>query len=368
MSPYLLQILANAGLTGAVVYVPLLARQLGASPAQIGLMVGGYQGMLFLSSTLFGRWAEFADRKRFVVAGLIASTLAISAHVGVRSLPGLFLVRLAAGMCAGVFPAALIAYFYEHNDRLGRFSAFGAMGWAVGALIAGAVASGHIFAASAVVLGLAAVVATVGLRSQRIPLQQPFLDVGVFRRNWRLYVSFLLRHLGAFSVWTIFPVYMVDLGASRLWVGVIWALNPLSQFVFMNLFERFGEKNLIRAGLIVSIAVFVAFAFATDYRQLIPIQIVLALSWSCLYLGSLKQLMRRNTERSTAAGMLSSTLSLAAVLGALLESVTGAFGYRAVMLVAAGFATAGTALFVFFPESDSDSSAASRERPENAGE
>lgn len=352
MFSYLIQVLANAGLTGAVVYVPLLARQFGASTAQIGLIVGGYQGMLFLSSTLFGRWAEFADRKRFVVTGLVASTLAIGAHVLVQNLPSLLAARLAAGVCAGVFPAALVAYFYHRNDRLGRFSAFGAMGWAVGALIAGAVASSRIFTVSALVLGAAALVAVVGVRSQRLALAQSFVDVRVLRRNWRLYLSFLLRHLGAFSIWTILPVYMADLGASRLWVGILWALNPLSQFVFMNLFERFGERNLIRSGLLISIAVFIAFAFATDYRQLIPVQIVLALSWSCLYLGSLKQLMRRNPERSTAAGMLGSTLSLAAVLGALLESVTGTFGYRTVMLVAAGFATAGMGLFMFFPEKE----------------
>ncbi|MEO0077392.1 MAG: MFS transporter [candidate division WOR-3 bacterium] len=353
MSPYLIQVLANAGLTGAVVYVPLLAREFGASTAQIGLIVGGYQGMLFLSNTLFGRWAEFADRKRFVVGGLVASALAVFAHVWVRGVPGLVAARIVAGLCAGAFPAALTAYFYHHDDRLGRFSAFGAMGWAAGALFAGAVSAGRIFAVSALALGAAGVVAAAGLRSQRIPLVQPFLDMRVLRRNLKLYLSFLLRHLGAFSIWTIFPVYMADLGASRLWVGVLWALNPLGQFVFMNLFERFSERSLIRSGLLISVAVFIAFAFAVDYRQLIPIQIVLALSWSCLYLGSLKQLMRRNTERSTAAGMLGSTLSLAAVLGALLESVTGTFGYRTVMLVAAGFATAGLGVFVLSPETES---------------
>jgi MFS family permease len=113
----------------------------------------------------------------------------------------------------------------------------------------------------------------------------------------------------------------------------------------MNLFERYGEKMLIRLGFLLSVVVFVAFGFATDWRQLIPIQAALALSWSCLYLGSMKQLMRVNPERSTAAGMLGSMLNMAAVMGALLEGATGRFGYRTVMFVAAGFATAGTLLF-----------------------
>jgi len=71
----------------------------------------------------------------------------------------------------------------------------------------------------------------------------------------------------------------------------------------------------------------------------------------------LKELLRRNPERSTAAGMLNSMLSLAAVLGALLEGVTGAFGYRTIMFVAAGLAAAGAVLFAVAPDSDAVPSA-----------
>ena len=61
-------------------------------------------------------------------------------------------------------------------------------------------------------------------------------------------------------------------------------------------------------------------------------------------------MMRLNPERSTAAGMFQSVSSLAAVGGALLEGVTGVFGYRAVMLAAAGLALAGGLLYQFTPE------------------
>jgi hypothetical protein len=43
--------------------------------------------------------------------------------------------------------------------------------------------------------------------------------------------------------------------------------------------------------------------------------------------------------------MFQSVSSLAAVGGALLEGVTGAFGYRTVMFAAAGFALAGGLLY-----------------------
>jgi MFS family permease len=345
LTAYAVQVLSNASVVALIVYVPLFAHGLGASSSQIGLLVGLYQGMLFLSSVLFGRWADYGDRKRFVVYGLIVSVAAIAGHSLVRGLGGLFVARAVAGLCVGVFPAALMAYFYDHSTRLGRFSGFGSLGWGAGSLALGLLRPDWVFPAAAVVTALTAVIAVIGLRHQHARLAQPFIDGRVLKRNWRLYLSFLLRHLGAYSIWTIFPVYLADLGANRFWVGAVYSVNPFGQFIFMNLFERANEKLLIAFGFILSVLVFTAFGIATDYRQVIPIQVFLALSWSCLYLGSLKELMRVNPERSTAAGMFQSVSSLAAVGGALLEGVTGVFGYRTVMFVAAGLALAGGLLY-----------------------
>ena len=306
--------------------------------------------MLFLSSMLFGRWADYGDRKRFVVYGLGVSVAAIAAHSLVRGLGGLFVARAIAGLCVGVFPSALMAYFYDRSTLLGRFSGFGSLGWGAGALALGLLKPDWIFPAAATVTALTAVIAAIGLKHQHVRLAQPFVDSRVLKRNWRLYLSFLLRHMGAYSIWTIFPVYLSDLGASRFWVGAVYSINPLGQFVFMNLVERASERLLIAVGFILSVLVFGAFGMATDFRQVVPIQVFLALSWSCLYIGSLKELMRRNPERSTAAGMFQSVSSLAAVGGALLEGVTGAFGYRTVMFAAAGLALAGGFLYRFAPE------------------
>ena len=350
VTPYAVQVLANSGIMMAIVYVPLLARQMHASGSQIGLLVAVYQAAMFLSNTLFGRWADFGDRKRFVVFGLAASALALAGHVFARNLAGLFLARAVAGICVGMFPSALVAYFYEGSPRLGRFSGFGSLGWSFGAVAAGLAGLGWFFPLAGALIAAAMVLAAAGLRRQHVRLAQPFFDVRVLKRNWKLYLSFYLRHTGAHSVWAIFPVYLSDLGASRFWVGAVFALNPFSQFVFMNLFERVRAGWLIRSGLLVSVLVFVAFGVAADFRQVIPIQILLALSWSCLYLGSLKRLMERNAERSTAAGMFQSMFNLAAVSGGLLTGITGAFGYRAVMFVAAGLCAAATLLFFVVPD------------------
>ena len=61
-SPYLIQMMANAGIMMTVVYIPLLARNMGASKPQIGLLVGTFQAAALVSNLLFGRWADFGDR------------------------------------------------------------------------------------------------------------------------------------------------------------------------------------------------------------------------------------------------------------------------------------------------------------------
>lgn len=370
IAPYLIQIAANAGLMMGVVYVPFLARDFGASTSQVGLLVAIYQATMFLSNLIFGRMADYMDRKPMVLLGLGLSAVALGAHMFTKSLEQLFLVRAAAGLAAGVFPSALIAYFYQGSgydrpatevspastsdllvggpsgrDRLGRFSGFGALGWGVGALLAGWVTGGRLFLLGAVLLLAALMAGAVGLMPQRVYIQQAFLDLRVLKRNWTLYLSFYLRHTGAHSIWAIFPVFIRDLGASMFWVGAIFAINPFGQFILMNVLEKIRPNRLIGAGLIMSMVTFVAFALARDYRQLIPIQVLLALSWSSLYLGSIKQLMDRNEERSTAAGLFQSVFSLAAVSGGLLTGITGQFGYPVVMLTAAGLTLAGIVVY-----------------------
>ncbi len=354
--PNLVQLLTNAGLMATIVYVPLLARSMGASSSQIGFLVAAYQAAVLVSSMLFGRWADYGDRKRFVVWGISVSVLALAAHVLARSLGSLLIARVFAGICVGSFPAALMAYTSDQTNLLGRFVGFGSLGWGIGAFTLGMIPADWVFPVAAAVMVLTALLAALTLKPQRVRLAQPFVDARVLRRNWRLYLSFFLRHAGAFSIWTIFPVYLSDLGASRLLVGVLFAINPFGQFVFLNLLERARERAMVIWGFALSALVFAAFGLARSWQQVIPIQVFLALSWSCLYLGSLKELMRLNPEKSTAAGMFQSAASLAAVAGALLEGITGAFGYRAIMFTAAGLALAGGLLYIGQPAAASTAS------------
>nr|NIW14964.1 MFS transporter [Candidatus Thorarchaeota archaeon] len=136
------------------------------------------------------------------------------------------------------------------------------------------------------------------------------------------------------------------LGGDKFWVGLIYTVNTASQFFVMRYVDRFADKRLVSVGLTLSSITFLAFTLAQKFYQLIPVQVLLGCSWSCLYVGSLLHLMRRNVEKATCTGMLNSVISLAAVFGALLGGVfSELLGFKATMYVAATLTVTG---FIFF--------------------
>jgi len=97
----------------------------------------------------------------------------------------------------------------------------------------------------------------------------------------------------------------------------------------------------------MSIITFPSYTLATIWWQIIPAQLMIALAWSTLYVGSVKYVMERNDEKGTSAGLLQSALSISAILGALLGGVAAeVFGYHGCMYLATVIALAGLVIFV----------------------
>jgi MFS family permease len=98
------------------------------------------------------------------------------------------------------------------------------------------------------------------------------------------------------------------------------------------------------------VIVFASYGFATHYLQLIPVEILLAVSWSCLWVGSLSFLMGQSVERGTAAGLLYSMTYLSAGLGPLIGGfVSETWSFRALMFVASGLTFLGLILSRVLP-------------------
>jgi MFS family permease len=339
----LVNFLLNFAVQGSLIFIPLLGAQLGARDWQIGL-VGAVYGAAFLFSSLFCGWkSDSLGRLLFVRLGLAASGLAFAAQVLAHSLPVLILVRSAVGLSLGIATATLIAYAFESGADMGKYSSYGSLGWIFGALGAALLKEFHLLFITSSICCLVALVLSLAFKESAVKKSKinPKIRL-VVRRNFRLYLAVFLRHLGATAVWIILPLYFSLLGIDRFWIGLLWGTNFAVQFVVMRFLERFDENKVFAFGQLLSIGVFTAYAFITARPALFAVQALLGVAWSCLYVGALIIVLRSGEERGTAGGIFQSTLNLCGAVGPFLGGlIAELWGYRGVMLFAAGLGVAG---------------------------
>ena len=314
-----------AGLS-AVTYVPLLAREtLGISDLYITLIVGVYASASFVASYIFGRAGDIYGRRIVIRAGIFLSMISFALLLVSSSLEILFIVRIANGFCIGMYPGALTAYAYESKMKMGKFATWGSAGWGIGTLFAGYAATFDIYYAflmSTVFLAIAFVSAMTLPRAPRPHVKVPLFPVETFKRNMSVYLSVLIRHSSASAIWTLWPLFLYDIGGDAFTIAIVQATNAIAQVVFMaTITDRIQSKRLISIGLIASAVSFASFPLAQNIVQILPTQIILGLSWACLYVGALKYVTENNTERSTASGLLQSMLSLSGVIGPILAAM-----------------------------------------------
>ena len=354
MRDYAVAFLTNAGYFAAVLFLPVYAESaaVGASEAQIGVIVAGGNFAGFLSSFLFGRLADVRGRRAVLLAGVGATGAAVLLPLTAADPLALGLFWFAFGFAGGMFPGSLLAHAYEMGRPPGRFSAVGSLGWGTGTFLAGIVATSlqqRWSFALAAVLYLLAFLAATGIRfgpTERLDV--PLFPRAVIRRNWPAYAAILVRHTGANMIWVIFPLFLLqDLRLSGFEIGLLYTVNAGTQFLVMLLLaDRIRSPRLVFAGLGLSAATFVSFTLARDFWTMVPTQVALGTSWSLLYVGALKFVLERGAERATSSGLLSSAMSISATVGPLLGgAVAEGFGRPMTMYVAAVLAVVAVGVF-----------------------
>jgi MFS family permease len=324
---------------------------MGADSVQIGIVVTAYQTALFAAAVLVGRAADIRGRRTYLRFGFAMASIGIFLQIIANSPFTLLLVRLLLGIAAGMVSSVLVAYFmYETKGKIGIFSSLGALGWGVGSIVAGAIGDATIIFTYSSALMLVATVAIFALpKTEEVKHVVPLFPKRVFKENAAVYTSVLVRHIGANFIWVTYPLFLMDvLGADYFWVGVIYAVNAFSQFLVMGSLDRFNSTKLVRVGLGLSAVTFLFFSMTENYMQIIPLQILLAVSWSALYVGSLKYVTERSPEKATSMGWLQGMISIAGILGPLLGGYLDIeIGYRYTILIAMLLSLAGLAIFHF---------------------
>ncbi|MHA1135152.1 MAG: MFS transporter [Candidatus Thorarchaeota archaeon] len=336
-----IQIMAGAAMLSAFTYVPILAREnLGIDELTITFIVGAYAAASFIASYIFGRAGDIYGRRIVIRLGIFLALISFGLLLVSTTFEILFIVRVLNGFCVGMYPGALAAYAYESKMKMGRFATWGAAGWGIGTLFAGYAAGFNIYYAfvmSTIFLVIAFASALTLPKVPRVVVSVPLFPVETFKKNMHIYLAVFLRHGSAFAIWTLWALFLLDLGGTPFTIAIVQAVNAISQVIFMlTITDRFESKTLVSIGLIASAITFAWFPFARNIIEILPTQILLGFSWACLYVGALKFVTENNEDRSTASGLLTSVLSLSGVMGPIIAAVIYSIwpGYASIMFFA----------------------------------
>ncbi|MHA2303279.1 MAG: MFS transporter, partial [Candidatus Thorarchaeota archaeon] len=224
-----IQAMAGAATLSAFTYIPILARDyLNADELFITLLVGTFAAASFIASYIFGRAGDIYGRRIVIRIGLLTATISFGLLMFVQSLDVLLIVRTLGGFSIGMYPGALAAYAFESDMKMGRFASFGAAGWGIGTLLAGFAAGYNIYFAflmSTVFLIVAFVSAMTLPYFERKRIHVPLFPIETLKRNWSVYTAVLIRHSTASAIWTLWPLFLTDLGGDPFSIGIVQVSN-----------------------------------------------------------------------------------------------------------------------------------------------
>ena len=269
----------HAGISIVFVFMPIIAQGVTESIFEIGLIVASFSLAQILSEIYFGRHSDKkGTRLKFIRIGFIGCAVAFGMHYFADDITLLFLVRIAAGIASGIMIPAMIAYAYEVNvdkKRAATIISFHALGWLAGIAAAG-IANDlrliFLISAASFVIGL---LFTIRLPN---PIQEKELEPGttkkVILKNKFLFLSLLLRHIGAASVWTILPIMLMEkLGAELYQISIVYVANTLTAFILMNLMAskiNLSNVSKFKIGIGCTTFVFIGLSIISDWWMAMP--------------------------------------------------------------------------------------------------
>jgi len=148
-----------------------------------------------------------------------------------------------------------------------------------------------------------------------------------------LYFSVFVAVLGFSLVAPIFPLYIIDLGASYTLLGIIvsvyGAVQLVTQIPIGRLSDRIGRKGLILLGLVSFTIMPPLYIYATSAYLLIPIRMIGGLGASAVWPLAMALIVEQADSRSRGAAMgwynasFYSALALGPLIGGMLYDLFG---------------------------------------------
>jgi MFS transporter, DHA1 family, tetracycline resistance protein len=334
------------GLTIMIPLLPFYAEKLGASPFEVGWLIGIYAVCQLISGPLLGRMSDYMGRKPLLIVSQIGTFVGFIVTAFAPNLWILFLARAIDGSTAGnlSLAQAYISDVTKPEDRAKSFGIIGicfGLGFFIGPAISGFLARydyrDPIFAAAA--LSFTSILATTFLLPATKPGKTKPSGPGGSRLSlveWGAYAGYFRRPLlaprlfefCAFALSFAWFVSGLPLFAERrfTWhgmpfgpvqLGYVWAFAGFLGILLQGpstlgpLVKRFGERALLRVGFLGYAVGFVILALGHTVPTLIAATVVTSIGG--LVRPTITSLITQATSREEQGVVLGLTQSLTSV-------------------------------------------------------
>lgn len=333
----------HAGIAITFVFMPIIAKGVTESLFEIGVIVASFFFAQILSELYFGRMSDKKGKRLlFIRIGFIGCAVTFGLHYFADDVSLLLLARIGAGITTGIMIPAMLAYSYEAGEdkrKVASVVSFQALGWLAGIVAAGLANDTQLIFLVSSGFFLVGLVLTAKLPNITSKQElKPGTTKSVIVKNKFLFLSLLLRHIGASSVWMILPIMLMEkFGAELYQISIVYVFNTVTAFVIMTLMAskiRITNVTKFKIGIGLTAFVFVGLAFITEWWMAMPFMALVGATWAFLFIGGNFHLMAHN-PKSTSTGIFSSTLSIATVIGPVIAgAIAFSYGYTAVMYFA----------------------------------
>ena len=321
--------------------LPFYAEKLGATPFQVGWLIGAYAACQLVSGPLLGRLSDSTGRKPLLLISQVGTFIGFIITAFAPNLPILFLARMIDGATAGnlSLAQAYISDITKPEERAKSFGVIGiafGIGFLIGPAVSGILAKSDyrypVFAAAG--LSALSILATSVLLPKATPMRNDdgrrlslvawgeyvkyFRDPRLAARLWQF-----LCFIFAFAMFTSgFPLFAerrlmwhgVPFGPEQTGFVYAWAgfLGILTQGPALGiLVKKFGESTLNRVGFVSYVVGYTVLGFAHSIPMLVVAATVSA--FGQLIRPALTSLITKAAPKSEVGSVLGLQQSLTSV-------------------------------------------------------